>query len=95
MERQRTFAALIRSTLRNSELGIEAQLSAEADELEALACELEDDALALDPASAVACARLLTDVERSPLLNPALPPELLCSHLRQIRSGFRRRELAA
>ena len=59
-----------------------------AEELEALACELEDEELALDPACAVACMRLLSDVSESPLLNPALPPELLRSRVRQIRSGF-------
>jgi hypothetical protein len=65
-----------------------------AEELEALASELEDDELALDPACAVACMRLLSDLSASPLLNPALPPEELRSRVRQIRSGFEARQAA-
>jgi hypothetical protein len=40
----------------------------------------------------VACTRLLTDLEGSPLLNPALPPEELRSRVRRIRSGFEARD---
>jgi hypothetical protein len=86
MERRRTFAALIRSSLSEP---VEARGSAAAEELEALASELEDGELALDPASAVACTRLLSDVVGSPLLNLALTSEELRSRVRQIRSGFR------
>lgn len=85
MERRHGFAALIRSRLSEP---VEAHVSAAADELELLACELDDSDLALDPPSAVACGRLLSDVAESPLLNPALPPEELCSRARQIRAGF-------
>ena len=46
-------------------------------ELDALACELEDDELALDPACAVACMRLLNDVTERPRHNLAPPPALL------------------
>jgi hypothetical protein len=95
IERRQTFAALIRSAFRQPVLGFEARLTAAAEELEALASELEDEALVLEPASAVACARLLSDVAGSPLLNRELPPELLRSHVRQIRTGFRPRRLAA
>jgi hypothetical protein len=59
-----------------------------ADELDALAAELEDDGLALDPVAAVACVRLLSDLPASPLLNPAAPVSDLRSRIRQIRSGF-------
>jgi hypothetical protein len=31
---------------------------------------------------------LVTALDESPLLNPALPPEDLLSHVRRIRSGF-------
>jgi hypothetical protein len=30
----------------------------------------------------------VSDLDRSPLLNPALPPDDLCSRVRQIRAGF-------
>ena len=57
-------------------------------ELEALAAELDDDELELDPAAAVACKRLLTDAELP-------PPPLLRSRVGRIRAGFRLRRSAA
>lgn len=95
MERRHTSAALIRSRLRQPSLGFEARVSAAAEDLEALACELDDDELELDPACAVACVRLLSDLAGSPLLNLTLPAEDLRSRVRQIRSGFRPGRLAA
>lgn len=89
MERRRSFATLIRSRLPRSRLVVEARVAAVADELEALASELDDSALALDPAAAVACVRLLSDITASPLLNQALPREELRSRIHQIRSGFK------
>jgi hypothetical protein len=62
--------------------------TAAAEELEALALELDDEALTLDPACAVVCMRLLADGAESPLLNPGLPAEDVRSRLRQIRAGF-------
>ena len=47
-----------------------------------------DDGLELDPACAVACQRLLSDLGASPLLNASRPPEELRSRVRQIRAGF-------
>jgi hypothetical protein len=88
MERRRSFAALVRGGLRETSCASDARLLAVADELEALASELEDDDLTLEPASAVACARLLSDLPGSPLLNQSLPSEDLRSRVRQIRSGF-------
>ena len=85
LERRSSLAALIRSRLREP---VEARIVAAAAELEALAAELDDDELALDPACAVACMRLLSDLAASPLLNPQLPPEDLRSRVRQIRLGF-------
>lgn len=82
-ERRHTFAALIRNTLAHPGLAFEARIAVAADELE------------LDPAAAVACARLLSDVTGSPLLNPSLPQEDLRSRVRQIRSGFAARQIAA
>jgi hypothetical protein len=87
MERRETFAALIRGRLHDGRV-FDGRLLVAADELEALASELEDDSLTLEPASAVACMRLLTDIAQSPLLDPALPAEELRSRVRQIRSGF-------
>ena len=87
-ERRYWFAALIRSIVSQPGPAVVARVHAAADDLEALASELEDEELALDPACAVACARLVSDPAQSPLLNPALPPEELRSRLRQIRAGF-------
>jgi hypothetical protein len=89
MERRYSFAALVRGRLREARLLADTRVLAVADELEALAAELEDGDVALEPASAVACMRLLSDLATSPLLNHALPPEDLRSRVRQIRSGFR------
>ena len=77
--RRHTHAALIRGELEQTELAYRDRVILAVEELEALACELEDDELALDPACAVACMRLVSDVSESPLLNPDLPPELLRS----------------
>ena len=88
MERRQSFAALIRGWLRAATHANDARLLAVADELDALASELEDDDLTLEPASAVLCTRLLSDFSGSPLLNRALPSEDLRSRIRQIRSGF-------
>ena len=92
MERRQALAVSIRSRLRAP---VEARLTEATEELEALVSDLEETDLALDPACAVACTRLLSDVVESPLLNPALPPEDLGSCVRRIRSGFRSRRLAA
>lgn len=88
MERRQTFAALLRRELQQPGRVVDARIAAVADELDALARELEDDALALDPVSAVACMRLLSDAAESPLFNAAVPAEELRSRILQIRSGF-------
>jgi hypothetical protein len=95
MDRRKSFAALIRGTMRQPGSALEARVVAAAEELEELASDLEDDELALDPACAVACLRLLSDLAGSPILNPALPSEDLRSRVFQIRSGFSSRRLAA
>jgi len=89
MDRRHSFAALLRGRLGDSAATGDTRVLAAADELQALARELDDDELSLDPASAVACMRLLSDVSRSPLLNRTLPTEDLRSRVRQIRCGFR------
>jgi len=87
IERRRTFAAMLRNLNEPGRAG-DPRLVAVADELDALAAELEDDGLALDSVAAVACVRLLSDLPASPLLNPAAPVSDLRSRIRQIRSGF-------
>jgi len=89
LERRHSFAITIRGAL------VSGLPPAAAAELEALTDELDDSALALDPACAVACMRLLTEPSTSPLLNAALPAELLRSRTHQIRAGFKARRLAA
>jgi hypothetical protein len=81
MPRRRTFAALIRSGLVAERPCVDACI---ADELETLATELEDDGLVLDPARAIACFRLLSEV---PSLDQMSKAELR-SRVRRIRSGF-------
>lgn len=87
-ERRLRFAAMIRSSLRRAEPTSEARIGALAGELEALACELEDDELAFDPASAVMCMRLLTEDDAGPLLDSTRASGELRFRVRQIRSGF-------
>jgi hypothetical protein len=84
MERRRTYAGYLRSRLLTSD----ERIAAVARDLEALASELEDDSLALDPVAAVACMRLLSETE-SPLMDRAAPAEELRSRVLQIRSGFK------
>jgi hypothetical protein len=92
MERRHTFASLLRSGLPKPGLPTDPRVVALAGDLEALATELDDDSLALDPAAAVACIRLLTDTE-GPLLDRAAPTAELRSRVCQIRSGFEPRPL--
>ena len=87
-ERRHMYAARIRTELTETGLTYRERVMTAAEELEALAAELEDDELTLGPVSAVMCRRLLTDLVESPLCNPALPPEELRSRVRQIRAGF-------
>ena len=89
IERRQTLAAMIRSHLPQPGQVSRAGVLAAADELEALARDLDDRRLVLDPAAAVACMRLLTGIDGSPLLSPALPAEDVRSRVYQIRSGFK------
>jgi hypothetical protein len=92
LERRRTCAALVRCRVREAMLAGDARVLSVAEELEALASELEDEDLMLEPACAVACTRLLGDVAQSPLLNGALPAEDLRARILRIRTGFSVRE---
>jgi hypothetical protein len=72
------------------ELAKNPRVVANAGQLAALADELVDPDLILDPDCAVACSRLLTDYATSPLINLALPAEDLRSRLARIRAGLHR-----
>ena len=89
MQKRRMFAALIRHHLEPMSAERPNRAGDAAEELAALADELEDETLELSPASAVACSRLLGEPIESPLLNPALPHDGLRSSVRRIRSGLR------
>lgn len=89
MQKRQRFAALIRHHLEPMSAERPNRVGDAAEELAALADELEDEALELSPASAVACSRLLAEPTESPLLNPALPRDGLRSSVRRIRSGLR------
>jgi len=90
-ERRHEYAASIRTGLGQQRIPREPCVLAVAEELQALASELEDDGLALDPACAVACVRLLTELAES----PTLTTEELRSRVRQIRLGFKPGPLVA
>ena len=77
---------------RHLELGDYPRIAANADELAALAEELLDSRLVLDPACAAACSRLFTDGVTSPLFNSELPAEDARTRLVQIRAGFHGRD---
>lgn len=62
-----------------------------AADLELLARELGASAAKVQPASAVACRRLLTHTVESPLYNPRVPADELRSALLRIRAGIRTR----
>lgn len=90
MERRSNSAALVRSWLCTAAVAGNSPILAQAEELEALACELEDRDLELDPACAVACRRFLTDGTVSPLFDDARREDIELWIVR-IRDGFRPR----
>jgi len=85
MARRVHFAALARSCTRTPD----ASIAEIADELEALARELEDTNLELDPAAALACRRLLTEPTASPLFGDPVVSQDIRSCISRIRAGFR------
>ncbi len=85
MARRHSFATAIRSTVQET---APSRISAAAQELEALAQELDDENLELDPACAVACMRLLEDPADSSLLDAVAPREELQWRISRIRAGF-------
>ena len=88
LERRTDYAVSIRRRLRDGSL-FDTRLERVADELDGLACELEDSGLTLDPACAVACRRLVTDPAESALFDQAVSAEELLASIRRIRFGFR------
>jgi hypothetical protein len=88
MKRRHDLAARVRRLLAEPGDACASRVGSVAADLESLAAELDDDTLALDPACAVSCSRLLGSPEESPLLNPSMPPENLSSRISRIRSGF-------
>ena len=85
MARRHSFATAIRSTVQET---APSRFGAAAQELVALARELDHDNLELDPACAVTCMRLLEDPGYSPLLDRAASQERLQSCIERIRAGF-------
>ena len=62
-----------------------------AGELEVLASELDDEELALDPAAAVACSRLVDELTSVSLGEREVPPDELWLRVREIKGGFEHR----
>ena len=89
MSRRCSYAAAIRSHLEDPEPLIAPRIERARQELAGLADDLEDERLALDPAAAVACDRLVTDGLESPLLNSQLPSEELLAKVLRLRDAFR------
>jgi hypothetical protein len=94
-ERRHDLAVSVRLLLNAPGPRLAERVAGAAEDLDALARELDDDALDLDPAAAVACARLLEDTVNSPLLNGTAHADDVQSRVRQIRSGFDRRRTPA
>ena len=90
LDRRRTYAAIIRSHLQPSDVGPPPRADAAAVELSALAEELENGDLGLDPVCAVACQRLTSELTECQVLNlnSAMSRETLRSSAHRIRSGF-------
>lgn len=88
LDRRHTFAAVIRCRLAESPLYGDTRVDLARPDLEALAADLDDPELELEPAIAVACMRLVSDVLESPLLDRRRPAEDLCARARWIRGGF-------
>jgi hypothetical protein len=95
VQRRKLLAFQLRATLAHPRLGDELRSIGLVEELDALASELADDDLVLEPLSAVACKRLLGDPQESPLYAPAVRQAELRARIRDVRSGFGPRRLAA
>ena len=85
MVNRRRLSRAIRALL---ELAENPRVMENGDQFAALADDLANVLLELDPACAAACSRLLGDYVWSPINNDMLPAEDVRSRLVQIRSGF-------
>jgi hypothetical protein len=95
LQRRHSLAISLQLLLNAPGSRINARVAGAADDLEALIRDLDDDELVLDPAAAVACARLLSDPVNSPLLDVTARAEDVRSRVRHIRSGFGHRHATA
>lgn len=95
MARRRSLASQLRAELRSPHLGDELRAIGVAEDLDALALQLDDEGLVLDPVSAVACRRLLCDATVSPLFDSSGRSAELHARIRSVRAGFAPRRLAA
>ena len=77
------------------ELHLVVRVGRYAPQLETLASELASPAARVEPATAVACRRLLTRPVESPLYNPNLPEEDLRALLLRIRAGISHGDLTS
>ena len=85
MDRRLLHAAQLRAWMREP---TSARLAEVADDLDRLACALEDPERELDPASAMACRRLVSDASVSPLLDTTRAPDELRAVIERILGGF-------
>lgn len=90
IKRRLLLAARLRGLLDDPGPACECRVREAREDLEALAAELADETLSLDPAGAVDCSRLLGNPEESPLLNPSVPIQALHARIARIRAGFTR-----
>ena len=89
MESRRTLANAVRAKLTPLPgYSRPPRVSAAADDLTLLACELDDKTLSLDLDCAVRCYQLLNNYGESPLLNHLLPEQDVQTWIRRIRCGF-------
>jgi hypothetical protein len=88
--RRHYLAAQLRAVVLQPRLGAELRALGMADELDALADQLADDELVLDPMAAVVCKRLVCDPE-SPLFDSPVRSAELRARIHGLRSEFRPR----
>ena len=88
LDNRAILARSIRSMLATAPPYRSSRVDLVADELAALAEQLDDETLVLAPICAVRCQRLLTDGTESPLLNSFMPADGLQIAIKRIRAGF-------
>jgi hypothetical protein len=89
MKSRRVLAGCVRGRLVPvSGFPLDPRVVAFREELRALADELDDEGLSLEPVCAARCRQFVGDDASSPLLNRALPADEIGSWIRRIRMGF-------